>query len=388
MLSSFERDIISIIKASLNSTTPTLSGELDYEKVYSFAKEMQIVPLLCYGLEKVPEVYNTDGGKKIVKSTLSYSFFDEGQMAEIDKIIEAFDLEKIEYVKLKGTVIKKLYPRSDMRLMSDADILIKEESYPKIKKIMTSLGFEEELESDHEYVFTKGKDLNIELHKRLIPSYNKDYYEYFGDGWRLAKPSDKGSEWKMSNEDFFIYTFVHYAKHYRDGGIGVKHLTDFYLYITKVEIDWNYVEEELEKLQLLRFWKNTKKLIDVWFFDGECDEISEFLTHKLFSGSAYGTGEAHLLSEGLKISKKTKNVRAKRFFTSVFPPYSTMKQGYKYLAKLPILLPFTWTFRWIEIIFHPKRFIQQRRKLKMLSSENISAYKNELDYVGIDFNFE
>ena len=388
MLSAFERDIISIVKASLNSTVPTLSENIDYEKVYLFSKEMQIVPLICYGLEGVPSAFDTDGGKKILKSTFGFSYFDDLQKAEIQGVTDKFDENKIEYVKLKGTILKNMYPRPDMRLMSDADILVRTEQYPKIKEVMKALSFKEEVESDHEYVFTKDGGINIELHKRLVPSYNKDYYEYFGDGWRLAKPSENGSEWVMSNEDDFIYDFVHYAKHYRDGGIGVKHVCDFYVYIKKCNIDFDYVEKELEKLQLLRFWKNTKKLIDVWFNDAECDEVSEFLTHKIFSGSAYGTGEAHLLAEGLRISKKTKNVRLKRFFTSVFPPYSVMKQTRKYLVKAPILLPFAWAFRWLGIIFNPKRIRQQKTKLEALSNENISAYKNELDFVGIDFNFE
>lgn len=37
-----------------------------------------------------------------------------------------------------------------------------------------------------------GSGLKLELHKRLIPSYDKDYYEYFGEGWDTAL-GEKGS---------------------------------------------------------------------------------------------------------------------------------------------------------------------------------------------------
>lgn len=388
MLTSFEKDVISIINAGLSGATPIVSNEFDIKRLYNFSKSMQITPLVVAGLERVDGAFESDDGKRLVKSAIACSFYSDMQDYEITAIKKHFDEIGIEYVLLKGTVLRELYPRKEMRLMSDADILIKEEQYAKISEVMTSLGYTEKLESDHEFVWNKNGKINIELHKRLIPSYNKDYYAYFGDGWDLATVRD-GSEWKMSHEDCFVYVFVHYAKHYRDGGIGVKHVCDFYIFIKKYpNLDWNYIENELEALQLLRFWQNTKTLIGVWFEGLECDERSEFLTHKIFSGNAYGTAEAHLISQGLKISKKSKNVRVKRLFMSTFPAYSTMQQNYRYLRKAPFLLPFAWCCRWIGIIFHPKKFLEQKKKLRTLSSDNISNYQNELDYVGIDFNFE
>ncbi len=388
MLTSFEKDVISIIGAALDGGVPTLSGELDFKRLYGFSKSMQITPLVVAGLEKVDGIFESDDGKRLVKSAIAYAFFSDMQECEIASIKKRFDEAGIEYLLLKGTVLRQIYPRKEMRLMSDADILIKEEQYSKISEIMTSLGYTENFESDHELVWNKENKFHIELHKRLVPSYNKDYYEYFGDGWRLATVQD-GSEWKMSDEDCFIYTFVHYAKHYRDGGIGVKHVCDFHLYLKKYpNLDWKYIENELAALQLLRFWLNTKTLVDVWFNGLECDEKSAFLTHKIFSGNAYGTAEAHLLSQGLKISKSSKNVRIKRLFMSAFPEYSTMQRHYRFIRKAPFLLPFAWVCRWVWILFHPKKFVEQKRKLQTLSNGNISNYQAELDYVGIDFNFD
>lgn len=388
MLTLFEQDVINIIGAALNGGTPTISSELDLKRLYGFSKSMQITPLVVAGLEKADGAFDSDEGKRLINSAISLTFYSEMQDFEIATLKKSFDEAKIEYLLLKGTVLRDIYPRKEMRLMSDADILIKEEQYSKISEIMTSLGYVEKLESDHELVWDKNGKIHIELHKRLVPSYNKDYYSYFGDGWKLATIKD-GTEWKMSPEDCFVYIFVHYAKHYRDGGIGVKHVCDFYLYMKEYpNLDWKYVEKELDALKLLGFWQNTKTLVDVWFNGRECDEKSAFLTHKIFSGNAYGTREAHLLSEGVKLSKKTKNVRIKRLFMSAFPAYGTMQQYYRFLRKAPFLLPIAWGFRWIGIIFHPKKFIEQKRKLQTLSNDNISNYQAELDYVGINFNFE
>lgn len=387
MLNKFEKSIISLIKSSLDGTTPSISEALDLETIYRFSQKMQITPLLYYGIEKLPNAFDELYGKKFLKSEVTYSFVCQKQKDQINELTMEFEKEKIDYMLLKGAIIRDFYPNIDMRLMSDADILIRKKQISKIKPIMKKLGYTEILESDHEYVFNKN-NFQIELHKRLIPSYNKDYYAYFGDGWTLAKLNKEGSSgYKMSNEDHFIYMFTHYAKHYRDAGIGIKHITDFYVYLKLVSLDWQYIEAELEKLQLLEFWKNTKRMVDVWFNDAECDEISAFMTHRIFNGNAYGTYEAHVLSQGVKISKKTKNVKAKSIITSVFPPYQEMKTIYGYLGKAPFMLPFAWLCRWIAIIFNPRRIRQKKHNLDRLSNENIQNYQRELNYVGLDFNF-
>lgn len=388
MLTLFERNMISIIRASLGEESPVVSEEFDYKKAYEVAQNMQIVPLVYYGLEKVPNAFEKVETKKFLKSTISYSYFCECQDKEYDVVLDAFDREGVDYMKLKGVLLKRLYPRTEMRLMSDADVLIRCEQYAKIKEIMLALGYSENLESDHEYVFSK-ENFTIELHKRLIPSYNKDYFKYFGDGWRLAKQSKaKPNEYEMSCEDEFIYLFTHFAKHYRDAGIGVKHLTDFYVFLKANELDWQYVSSELERLQLLDFWKTIKTTLEVWFGDKVCDEKSAYVTHKIFGGSVYGTYEAHVLSSGAKMSKNAKKVRRKSLFKSIFPPCSVINQRFKFLRKLPILLPFAWVLNWITIIFNPKRIARRKKELDAQSMQNIQAYNDELSYVGLSFNFE
>ena len=254
---------------------------------------------------------------------------------------------------------------------------------------MLELGLAEKYESDHELVWQRG-EFTIELHKRLVPSYNKDYYEYFGDGWKLGTiKDDDTNEYFMSAEDAFIYSFVHYAKHYRDGGIGVKHVTDFYVVMDKNKgLDFDYIEKELEKLQLLKFWKNTKKLLDVWFNSCESDEITDFMTQRIFDSGAYGTLENKLNSEAIRTSNTGKNVKAKKILRVIFPTYAGMSQKYPILKKAPVLLPVMWVVRWFAAIFNPSKIKEQKKQVDMVSQESVNRYQNELAYVGLDFNFQ
>lgn len=389
MLSVFEKGIMELIQCALKGGTPQLDEGFDLEEAYAFAQERQITPLLYYGVMNIPNVMDSVAGKRFFKSAMNMGFFCSEQCQLIKSVGEAFKKEKIQHMMVKGTILRDLYPYPEMRLMSDADILIKEADYDRIKPIMTELGFEEQYESDHELVWKKGQ-FSIELHKRLVPSYNKDYYEYFGDGWKIATIIDEETkECSMSLEDNFIYTFVHYAMHYRNGGIGVKHVTDFFVFMDKnPQLDFIYIENELEKLQLLEFWKNTKKLLDVWFNSAPSDDVTDFMTAKIFGSGAYGTLKDKINSEAVRTGNTGKNVKRKRLFTAIFPGLAGMRQKYPVLKKAPVLLPVMWVVRWFEAIFKPSKIKEQKRRLDMLSDDGVSQFEKELHYVGLDFNFD
>ena len=393
MMDSQKTGIILLIKSALTGEKYTLPEDFDIEAAARVAKKHQIIALFYYGAlncgisEALPVMQN------LFMLTCQLMALSERQNFEINSLFKAFEENKIDYLPLKGTLLKKLYPKPEMRTMSDADILIRTEQYDNIKPIMLELGYGGEYESDHEFAWNK-KNVVIELHKRLIPSYNKDYYEYYGDGWRLAQPSLKDNTcYEMSAEDEMIYNFTHYAKHYRDAGVGIKHIVDLWVYkINNPKLDNDYILSELKKLQLDVFYENTMKTLENWFNSGKANEQTEFITQIIFGSGVYGTHEAHLLSAAVKSSKSlgtSQKTRAKRIIDTIFLPYSSMKERYEVLKKAPILLPFMWVVRWFEAIFIRKGSIKyNQRRLKILSTENINDYQSALNFVGLDFNFK
>ena len=99
MLTSFERDMISIIRAAIVGGEPRISENFDFDLAHNFAQKMQIVPLACCGIEKIPNAFLDTGSKKFLKSTISYSFFCESQDKEIESVLKEFDKNGIEYVE-------------------------------------------------------------------------------------------------------------------------------------------------------------------------------------------------------------------------------------------------------------------------------------------------
>ena len=65
-----------------------------------------------------------------------------------------------------------------------------------------------------------------------------------------------------------------------------------------------------------------------------------------------------------------------------------MCQKYRFLKKAPFLLPIMWVVRWFEALFTPSKIKAQKRNVDMVSQESVNNYQKELDYVGLDFNFQ
>ena len=230
-MTDYQKEILSLLNASLKGTEPVGVDLRNIRSVYRFAEAQQMVGALYPGALGVPGFEEHPVNQDFLARYCGYLGHDAGQMEALEAIFSAFEKEGITYMPLKGTLLKDLYPSPEMRTMGDADILIRPEEYKRIEKIMVGLDCRFESESDHEYNWLAANGTHIELHKCLIPSYNKDYYAYFGDGWRFAHPCE-GSRFRheMSPEDTFVFLFTHFAKHYRDQGVGMKYVVDFYVF--------------------------------------------------------------------------------------------------------------------------------------------------------------
>lgn len=383
-------DFLQIIKNALENTSYPLSETFNYEECHQIAKRHKITAMFYYGLINSGVSATDREMQALFDSTCRDVVKNERYKHEISSISSAFDEHKIDYMLLKGSEIKEIYPKPEMRPMNDIDILIKTSQYQQIKPVMESLGYKECEESNHEYIWRKTNCL-IELHKFLIPSYNTDYFSYYGDGWRLAKKAE-GTRYTLSREDSLIYLFTHFAKHYRDSGIGLRHIIDIWVYISKnPDIDNDYVLTELSKLQLDEFYNNILATLKNWFCDGPANEITEFITEFIFNNGVYGTKHTHILAMALRDKKHNKSVagiRLKKIYQSFFISYKGMCQFYPILIKLPVLLPVYWVVHLFKRLFLKNKLKSYGNDFALINEESISEYEDELSFVGLSFNFE
>lgn len=390
-MNSFQRNFLNIIRASLTDECMQVCGDFALQEGCTMAHRHSVEAMFYYGAVSCGISAADPAMRKLFTLTCQHITVSEKQNRAISAIFRAFDEKKIEYMPLKGILMKDVYPKPEMRTMGDGDILIKLEQYPAIKPIMQELGFEESLENDHELSWIK-YPTHIELHKRIMPSYNKDYYAYFGDGWRLAKKV-QGTRYFMTGEDQFVYQFTHFAKHYREAGIGIKHMTDLWLFRKAYSaLDWQYICNELKTLRLYEFYKNIMQTIDVWF-DGACEtELTDFITEFIFNSGVYGKNETRSAAEVLFITEgraKKKSVKTKKLLQTMFLPYQYMCIIYPVLKEHAYLLPVLWVVRLVNAVFCSRRRIKEKlQEIESLDIERANEHQKALNFVGLDFNFK
>ena len=384
------RDFLNIIKSGLLSQREEVSGDFVLEDVIDTVSAQNVTTLFYHGLHncgiKVSEPHKT----RLLSLVAAEMAWDEKQRKMLSEIKKEFSDNGISYMILKGSVLKELYPAPEMRAMGDIDILIKLPEYEKISVILESLGYEMWKESSHELVWTRDGAM-LELHKILMPSYNEDFDAYFGNGWQRAKVKEK-SEYRFSSEDMFIYLFVHFTKHYRDGGAGVMHLCDLYLYMKKNEIDEAYVKGELEKLGLSEFYENVRKTLEVWFGETPETEAAEIITSSVINHGKFGDYEDFLTAEALRSEVTAGSYAAGRVrsvLRSMFPPLETMKRRYKRLGKFPFLLPFLWITRLFRIFFTEKSRLKRKLSdVSTVSDEKVRRHDEALRKVGLSYKLK
>lgn len=163
----------------------------------------------------------------------------------------------------------------------------------------------------------------------------------------------------MSKEDQYIFTMVHLAQHFKDGGVGIRFIMDIYVYTHKLELNRTYINEELKKLGLLEFAMNAEKLSMYWFSpketvfaDNEKDLIEE-LGKFIMDNRTYGRSEHY---KALALGKGGKRGY---FGRVVFPELKSMETAYPWLKGRSYLLPAAWAARIIRVILF------RRSNLKM-----------------------
>ena len=382
-----QRGIVTLLKSAVTGERLQLPEDFDLESAYPEMNRHKIHTLIFQGAANCAVPRNHPVMQQLFRHYCQALIISEGQMREIQRVCKAFDENGIDYMPLKGCNMKARYPKPELRIMGDADILIRMEQYEKVVPVMESLGFTFRCESDHELIW-QSASLYLELHKRLVPSYQKDLSPYFEDCWERAEAAG-GSRYAMTPEDEWLYLFTHFAKHFRDSGIGCRHVVDLWIYRrTCPELDEEYVNRALAELKLLEFYEKIRQMIQVWFAQEDPDDVTEVLTEYIFASGSWGNETSGVLSGILRNYglRSTGSTKLRYLWRYAFPDLETMQRRHKILKKVPLLLPAMWIVRLVyKLLFDKKDMKKRERDLSVITEENIRMRKEILNFVGLDF---
>lgn len=388
-MNSQQQGIITLIKSAITGEAYPLPEDFDLEEAHQLVKRHHMLTLVYTGACNCGCDRESDTMQRMLMQYYKLLMISERQIRAIKTLCAAFDEQGIDYMPLKGCNMKPRYPAPELRTMGDADILIRMEQYPRIMPILESLGYSMAYESDYELVWNS-KDLHLELHKRLTDSENTDLNSYFGNGWKLATQYT-GTRYFMSPEDEMLYLFIHFARHFRDGGIGCRYVLDLWVYRrANPNMDEGYIKEELCKLQLYEFYRNILHLIDVWFEGAATDEKMDVMTEYIFASGSWGSVSSRAISHALRYRSDATHkdtARSDYFWTRAFPSAETLKPKYPILQKAPWMLPLIWIYRPFYKLFCERDSLEfHASRMEVMDEEHMDEREQLLRYMGIAYH--
>ena len=132
------KDLIYLVSCGVNDEKPDLQRclKMDLHEICKSAHRHSLVGMAALVLEQV-KALPADFIEEKFKVIRRMSLYD----LEIPKVLDALEKNKIWYLPLKGTLIRKLYPQLQMREMGDCDILCDPSRAADIRKLMKSMGY-------------------------------------------------------------------------------------------------------------------------------------------------------------------------------------------------------------------------------------------------------
>lgn len=347
--------IIHLLKCAITNDIPEIpTTDLDWDIIFHLAKKHKIMSTLYYGIMKLPKSFtetigHIDSYLSVYKKNL---ILDANRSYELERLRPVFESHEIDYVFLKGSIVKNYYPDTSMRPMSDIDILFRGTDFKTIDKIFQNLGYKILHRDAKDTAYTNPMNhVTIEMQPHLIDLGYSQWYQYLENIW--DKCTHENHEYKIPLEDFYIYHMIHMAKHFKNGGIGITHIMDVYImHKNFVQINWNYVNDELSEIGLHKFNSVIMNLVKYWFDDGKANELSlkqiKLLTAYIFANGAFGSKQQRDINIVALREETTFSLRKK-----VFPDITTMINYYgQFLNSHRYLLPWYWIRLNVTRLFH------------------------------------
>ena len=351
------------------------------QKIFTLAKYHDLAHLIALALKK-----NGIAGEiaeKAEHNILQAAYRHRQMSYEYTLLCDVLEEAKIPFIPLKGSVIRKYYPEAWMRTSCDIDILVHEEDTERVTEILTQ---------EYEYTY-KGKgthdislyspnNIHVELHFDLVEGeLIKNSSAVLGSVWENAiLRKDCSYCYDMVDEIFYFHHIAHMAKHFENGGCGIRSFIDLFILDNLKDADELSRNKLLETGNLLKFADAARYLSGVWFGDLTHNDISLKMEDYITFGGIYGNDKNRIA-----IQQQKKGGKLKYALSRIFLSYENLKFHYPILQKHKCLTPFIEVFRWFKLVFcgGARRAVNELKYNSSITQDKATEIKRFLTDIGL-----
>lgn len=349
--------------------------------IIKLAAKHDIAHLVAYGLlDNLKDENNKQQLQQIVFRAV-YRF--EKMNYELRQVCNVLEQAEIPFLPLKGSVIRQYYPEPWMRTSCDIDILIHESDLKRtVDLLIEQNGYSYQGKGSHDVSLFSPNGIHIELHYNLVETGIFDSaHKILEKVWETSKRRVGFTYWhEMSDDMFYFYHIAHMAKHFVNGGCGIRPIIDLWILDNMSGVDKAKRDELLEQGELLKFANSVRDLSGVWLDGLQHNEITKQMEGYILHGGVYGSAENYVA-----VQQQKKGGKLRYAFSKIFLPYDVIKYHYPILEKHKWMTPIMEIRRWCKLIFcgHLTRSVNELRYSGTIKNEQGADMRCFLENIGL-----
>lgn len=194
------------------------------KEAYEIAKSQNMTALYWCYLKKHNISVCEELRNKYEKEYARIIYTSAQQNRIFNSLEKLFERNSIDYLPLKGLVIKDYYEVPALRFSCDLDVLVHFKNFERVKFLLERDGWiTDGVLNFHDMHFYKD-GYHLELHFNICENMlNID--RVLADIWQYVDAED-GHRLKMTNDFFLFHQIAHAYYHFMHGGCGIKPILD------------------------------------------------------------------------------------------------------------------------------------------------------------------
>ena len=349
-----EKNMLSLVRSALWGTPAGIQEPIEWSQIIEAASRQTLLGLVASAAGKLPQEQQPEEAAKTRLQRALFRIISSHNLLNIRlaEISEILNNNNIDHVLLKGEGLAQNYPDPTIRQCGDIDLYIGPNNCLKALRLLIAESGQEEEEvplenAKHYHINDKG--VVVELHKiadtvsgvcadRLYQQWTLEQLS----GNNLRKVEIAGTTISLPPYNFDeIYILNHIWHHFIAGGIGLRQVCDWVLYLHKFhkEIDLRELESDLKSFGMWNIWQIFGELAvrhlglpenELPLYTGTSHRKADALLEVILREGNFGY-HAHVKSSPRpkgRIAGKlyTLNANAKRFFYIVsIAPYDVIR---------------------------------------------------------------
>lgn len=353
-------------------------------ELLNISKEHDIAHLIGLGLIDNHLVgQESEYFEKVQQLPMMAVYRHEKMNYEIKRLCETLEKAKIPFIPLKGSVIRKYYPEPWMRTSGDIDILVHEQDLRRaVSYLVDELGYIEQDMGSHDISLCSPSGVHLELHYQLIEQGWANFSnQILNKVWEFVSPKEGYTYWcEMWDDMFYFYHIAHMAKHFEQGGCGIKPYIDLWVLDQIKGNDQAKRDALLADGRLLKFAQVARRLSKVWLENAPLDAVTAGMQGYILRGGVQGNSENRIA-----IQQQQKGGNMRYLISKIFIPYEVIKFHYPILQKHRWLTPIMEVRRWGKLIFcgHAKRVVKELQYGQNVSKAEANDMRQFLNEIGL-----